>query len=54
MRIAFPLVVGAALFLSCSPVEAPCGPANCAGCCSPDGACELGLTVSACGSGGMA
>lgn len=32
----------------------PCGPSNCAGCCSPDGVCQAGSGLSACGLSGAA
>ena len=31
-----------------------CGPANCAGCCTPGNACAIGFTNGSCGSGGVA
>jgi hypothetical protein len=34
-------------------VASTCGPANCAGCCRPDGTCDtLGITNDSCGQGG--
>lgn len=50
----FVLLVG--LFgTACSstpPETAPCSPATCSGCCTPDGTCEPGTTEVACGTAG--
>jgi hypothetical protein len=33
--------------------QAPCGPANCDGCCTAEGACVVGTSAAACGAGGV-
>jgi hypothetical protein len=44
------------LMLGCSPVSmtSTCGPNTCAGCCSANGRCEVGVSANACGQAGQA
>lgn len=39
---------------SSTPSPNTCGPSNCAGCCAPDGSCQGGTVLTACGAGGAA
>ncbi len=37
---------------ACGPTKQPCGPANCIGCCTAAGNCEVGVAITACGQNG--
>jgi hypothetical protein len=40
--------------LDASAPGSTCGPSNCHGCCDPDGYCQDGVDILACGTGGVA
>ncbi|MBX5483378.1 MAG: hypothetical protein IRZ16_16275 [Myxococcaceae bacterium] len=50
----FALGVVLALAPSCGPSASKCSPATCSGCCSPQGTCEPGNAINACGISGSA
>lgn len=39
---------------ACGPVQRPCGPSTCTGCCDSSGQCQSGGSTSACGARGAA
>ena len=39
---------------ACGPVQRPCGPSTCTGCCDASGQCQSGGSTSACGARGSA